>query len=157
MCTGCWKHRSKFRSSSASWLLCCIVCPMATCHWVPAGTWLTKLISTWQTQQTLWHLWMRIHISVKMHWTLDCCLALLLKDYFRWTCFPRCVLDSAVRISKWWHFFVNVHVTSLSSSALDLFLKRAVKGLDFMMSLKFIFENCFDWKMNEVKIISHWS
>jgi len=39
---------------------------------------------------------------------------------------------------------VNVHVTSLSSSALDLFLKRAVKGLDFMMSLIFIFENCID-------------
>ena len=27
-----------------------------------------------------------------------------------------------------------MHVTSLSSSVLDLFLKRAVKGLDFMMS-----------------------
>ena len=33
---------------------------------------------------------------------------------------------------------VTVDVTSLSSNALDLFLKRAVKGLDFMMSLKFI-------------------
>jgi len=43
---------------------------------------------------------------------------------------------------------------SLSSSALDLFLKRAVKGLDFYDVLLF-FENCFDWKINEVKIISH--
>ena len=52
---------------------------------------------------------------------------------------------------------VNVHVTDVFVQYCTwLILKWAVKGLDFMTSLKFIFENCFDWKINKVKM-SHWS